>query len=109
MRPSTLMAFDLSIRDALLVDGSGAPARVADVHVQGKRIARIGPGPSGRREIAAEGRALAPGFVDVHAHDDGALLSTPDMHTPPCNTELYATFCNKSPGWVFGKQQQLGA
>jgi N-acyl-D-amino-acid deacylase len=74
------MTFDLSIRDALLVDGSGEPPRVADVHIEGGRIALIGPGPSGKREIAAAGRALAPGFVDVHAHDDAALLSTPDMH-----------------------------
>ena len=73
------MTFDLSIRDALLVDGSGQPPRIADVHIEGERIALIGPGSSGRREIAARGRALAPGFVDVHAHDDAALLSTPRL------------------------------
>ncbi|HTA88278.1 MAG TPA: amidohydrolase family protein, partial [Polyangiaceae bacterium] len=74
------MTFDLSIRDAWVVDGSGQPARVSDVHIEGGRIARLGPGPSGKREIVAAGRALAPGFVDVHAHDDAALLSSPDMH-----------------------------
>ncbi|HEY4104071.1 MAG TPA: D-aminoacylase [Polyangiaceae bacterium] len=74
------MAFDLTFRDALVVDGSGAPARVTDVHVEGDRIALVGPGKTGAREIDAKGRALAPGFVDVHAHDDAALLSTPDMH-----------------------------
>jgi N-acyl-D-amino-acid deacylase len=74
------MTFDLSIRDALVVDGSGEPGRVADVHIEGGRIALIGPGKTGAREIVAAGRALAPGFVDVHAHDDAALLSTPDMH-----------------------------
>jgi N-acyl-D-amino-acid deacylase len=74
------MTFDLSIRDALVVDGSGMPPRVADVHIEGGRIALIGPGKSGQRELVAAGRALAPGFVDVHAHDDAALLSTPDMH-----------------------------
>jgi N-acyl-D-amino-acid deacylase len=73
------MSFDLSIRDALVVDGSGEPARISDVHIEGDRIARIGPGPSGKREIVAAGRALAPGFVDVHAHDDAALLSTPEL------------------------------
>ena len=52
------MTFDLSIRDALLVDGSGQPPRIADVHIEGERIALIGPGSSGRREIAARGRAL---------------------------------------------------
>ena len=74
------MTFDFSIRDALVIDGSGQPPRVCDVHIEGGRIARLGPGPSGKREILARGRALAPGFVDVHAHDDAALLSTPDLH-----------------------------
>jgi len=73
------MSFDLSIRDALLLDGSGQPPRVADVHIEGERIALIGSGPSGKRENGARGRALAPGFVDVHAHDDAALLSTPSL------------------------------
>ena len=73
------MAFDLSIRDALLLDGGGQPPRIADVHIEGDRIALIGTGRSGKREIAARGRALAPGFVDVHAHDDAALLSTPRL------------------------------
>ncbi|HYP74833.1 MAG TPA: D-aminoacylase [Polyangiaceae bacterium] len=73
------MSFDLSIRDALLFDGSGQPPRIADVHIEGDRIASIGSAPSGKREIAARGRALAPGFVDVHAHDDAALLSTPKL------------------------------
>jgi N-acyl-D-amino-acid deacylase len=71
------MSFDLSIRDALLLDGSGRSPRIADVHIEGERIALIGSGPSGKREIAARGRALAPGFVDVHSHDDAALLCTP--------------------------------
>jgi N-acyl-D-amino-acid deacylase len=73
------MPYDLSIRDALLVDGSGRPPRIADVHVEGDRIARVGLGKPGKREIAANGRALAPGFVDVHAHDDAALLTTPAL------------------------------
>src|SRR5450432_4922090 len=73
------MTFDLSIRDALVVDGSGDPGRIADVHIEGGRIALIGPGPTGKREIVAAGRALSPGFVDVHAHDDAALLNTPDL------------------------------
>src|SRR6478609_11734691 len=73
------MTFEISIRDVLLYDGSGRPPRTTDVHVEGDRIACIGSAPSGKREIAARGRALAPGFVDVHAHDDAALLSTPKL------------------------------
>ena len=71
------MSFDLSIRDALVVDGSGQPPRITDVHLEGDRIACVGSAPVGKVEIVANGRALAPGFVDVHAHDDAALLTTP--------------------------------
>jgi len=74
------VSFDLSIRDALVVDGSGGPPRVTDVHIEGDRIALVGPGKAGQREIDGSGHALAPGFIDVHAHDDAALLASPDMH-----------------------------
>ena len=73
------MSFDISIREALVYDGSGRPPRTTDVHIEGDRIACMGSAPSGKREIDARGRALAPGFVDVHAHDDAALLSTPGL------------------------------
>ena len=72
---------DLVIRDALLLDGSGeAPVR-GDLAVSGDRIAGLGDlgRTVGTREIRAEGRALAPGFIDVHTHDDRLLLADPDM------------------------------
>jgi N-acyl-D-aspartate/D-glutamate deacylase len=63
---------DLVIRDGLIVDGTGAPARRGDVAVDNERIAVVG-GKAGaaRREIAASGRIVTPGFVDVHTHYDG--------------------------------------
>lgn len=74
------MPFDLVIRNARLVDGTGAPARSADVAVTGDRIVRVGEVRDGaRREVDAHGRVLAPGFIDTHAHDDGALLRYPAM------------------------------
>ncbi len=74
------MPFDLVIRNARLVDGTGAPARPADVAVTGERIVRVGEArDAARREIDARGHVLAPGFIDTHAHDDGALLRYPDM------------------------------
>ncbi|MEG3630543.1 N-acyl-D-amino-acid deacylase family protein [Streptomyces poriticola] len=77
---------DLVIRDADVVDGSGAPSYRADVVVDGGRIAGIvkeasAAGcqrPAARRELDAEGLVLAPGFVDMHAHSDLALLRDPD-------------------------------
>src|SRR5262245_28836294 len=75
-----MMPFDLVIRNASILDGSGAPARLGDVAVQDGHIARVGEvGDAGRQEIDAGGRTLAPGFVDTHAHDDGALLRYPGV------------------------------
>jgi N-acyl-D-amino-acid deacylase len=70
---------DLVLRGALVVDGSGAPARRADVAVHEGRIAAIGRIPGGgRRTLDVAGLALAPGFIDMHAHSDLALLRDPD-------------------------------
>lgn len=75
---------ELVIRGALVVDGSGAPGRRADVALAGGRIAAIGaaggPRLTGRRVLDADGLVLAPGFVDMHAHSDLALLRDPE-HT----------------------------
>ncbi|MCW5751039.1 MAG: D-aminoacylase [Alphaproteobacteria bacterium] len=72
---------DLVIRNGTVIDGTGAPRRAADIAVNGARIAALGaPGTlSGRTEIDAAGRMVAPGFIDVHTHDDAALIDTPDM------------------------------
>jgi N-acyl-D-amino-acid deacylase len=72
---------DLIIRDALLIDGTGAPAWRGDLAVQDDRISAVGDlsQQKGAREISAAGLALAPGFVDTHTHDDRALLSDPLM------------------------------
>ncbi|MBM3489935.1 MAG: amidohydrolase family protein [Alphaproteobacteria bacterium] len=69
---------DLVIRDGLIVDGTGAPARSGDVAVDGGRLAQVGgkAGP-GRRELAAGGRLITPGFIDVHTHYDGQATWDP--------------------------------
>jgi N-acyl-D-amino-acid deacylase len=74
---------DLVIRDARVIDGTGAAAYRADVAVDGGRIAAIvpeggGPRPTARRTVDADGLALSPGFIDMHAHSDLALLRDPD-------------------------------
>jgi N-acyl-D-aspartate/D-glutamate deacylase len=72
--------FDLLIRNARLVDGTGAPARAADLGVKDGRIAAIGKlnGPAART-IDAEGQVLAPGFVDSHTHYDAQLFWDPTL------------------------------
>ncbi len=62
---------DLVIRGGTVVDGTGAPARVADIAVDGARIAAVGVVADGAREtLDARGLLVTPGFVDVHTHYD---------------------------------------
>jgi N-acyl-D-aspartate/D-glutamate deacylase len=66
------MSFDLVIRGGTVVDGSGGPARTADVAIRGGRIVEVGQvDGKGHREIAADGALVTPGFVDIHTHYDG--------------------------------------
>ena len=63
-----------------MFDGSGAPPQLVDVAVEGSFIAEIGDvAGAARREIDATNLALAPGFIDVHTHDDFAVLLYPEM------------------------------
>jgi len=72
---------DLVIRHGALIDGTGSPPRRADVAVSGDRIVAVGDlgAVVAEREVDAKGRAVAPGFIDAHTHDDRALLSDPGM------------------------------
>jgi N-acyl-D-amino-acid deacylase len=71
---------DLVIRNGSVVDGSGAPARTADVAVDGERITAVGQvEEQGRREIDAGGRLVTPGFVDIHTHYDGQVTWDPEV------------------------------
>lgn len=74
---------DLVIRNASLIDGTGAPRRVADVGVLDGRVAAIGDVPSGEEEIDLDGLVLAPGFIDPHTHYDAQVLWDRDL-TPSC-------------------------
>ena len=70
------MEFDLCITGATVVDGSGRPGFVTDVGITGGRIVAVGDlsGTPSQQRIDAAGQVLAPGFIDVHTHDDRALL-----------------------------------
>ncbi len=66
------MAFDVIIRSGTVIDGTGAPARTADVGITDGRIIAVGRiTDHGAREIDAAGALVTPGFVDVHTHYDG--------------------------------------
>ncbi|MEO7642499.1 MAG: D-aminoacylase [Ramlibacter sp.] len=77
------------LENGLLVDGSGAPGRPGDLLLLGDRIAAIGPGlrhhlPEGLLLADVQvrdcsGLVIAPGFIDVHTHDDAIVLNAPGM------------------------------
>jgi N-acyl-D-amino-acid deacylase len=64
--------YDLVIAGGSVIDGSGSPARRADVAVKDGKVVAIGTIPSalGRSSIDANGLTVAPGFIDVHTHGD---------------------------------------
>lgn len=77
-------SYDLLIRNASVLDGSGAPAVAADVAVSNGRIAEVGVIPveaQAAQTLDARGLALSPGFIDIHTHADIALLARPE-HLP---------------------------
>lgn len=95
------MTYDLLVRDALVVDGTGTPGRVADVAVVGDRVVRVGEaGDVGaRRVIDGTGLVLCPGFIDVHTHSDFTLPTHPralSMTSQGVTTQLVGN-CGFSP------------
>jgi N-acyl-D-amino-acid deacylase len=72
--------YDIVIRNAVAVDGTEAPSFAADLGLRGDRIAKVGDvAERGAVEIDARGLTVTPGFIDVHSHDDWAVLLTPEM------------------------------
>jgi N-acyl-D-amino-acid deacylase len=72
---------DTIIRNGTVIDGSGAPRAPGDVAIAGDRIAAVGRLDGWRAEVEldATGHVVAPGFIDVHTHDDRLLLALPEM------------------------------
>ena len=76
-----MASYDTVIRNGQVADGTGRKLFAADVALKGDRIAAVEtPGTlKGDNEIDARGKVVAPGFIDVHTHDDTALIDNPTM------------------------------
>ncbi len=72
---------DTLIRNASLLDGTGAPPQIVDLAICGDRIEAIGHALDYNAAITveAQGRSLSPGFIDVHTHDDTSVIDAPAM------------------------------
>ena len=81
MDDMTAQRFDVVVAGGLLIDGTGRPPRRADIGIIGDRVRAIGELSSceALERIDVRGKAVAPGFIDAHTHDDTALLDTPEM------------------------------
>ncbi len=77
--------YDLILRGGMVFDGTGAPARAADVAVTGDLIVAVGDlaGESAALELDATGLQVAPGFIDAHSHAGGGLVSEELSHARP--------------------------
>ena len=71
----------LLLRGGTVIDGTGAPRFVADVRIEGERISAIGAQlpTQGAEVVDVAGKIVAPGFIDVHTHDDQIVLAAPQM------------------------------
>ncbi len=75
---------DLLIHGGTLIDGSGAPGRLADIVVRGDRLNLVEtgvPAVAAARTIDATGKVVAPGFIDLHSHSGLIILAEP-AHEP---------------------------
>src|SRR5438309_8854697 len=105
------MPFDILIRNGRVLDGTGATARVADVGIRGNLVASVGRirDSETERTIDADGKYVAPGFIDIHTHSDVGILVEP---TAECAVRQGVTThvignCGDSPAPISDEYREL--
>jgi N-acyl-D-amino-acid deacylase len=103
------MTADIVIRGGSLVDGTGAPARTADIALTDGVITDIGESLDGKRVLEADGHVVSPGFIDIHTHYDAQVFWDPSL-TPSCwhgVTSVVAGNCGFSIAPVRAEHREL--
>jgi len=93
------MEHDIVVRNGAVIDGTGAPARRADVAIRDGKIVEVEEGirSAARRVIDAEGLVLAPGFIDPHTHYDAQICW--DGAATPSSWHGVTTVVMGTAGW----------
>ena len=104
------MSHDVHILGGLVVDGTGAPARRADVAIDGGRVVEVAEHLEGgaARTIEADGRIVCPGFVDLHTHYDIQAFWDPSLSPSPLHgvTTAIAGNCGFSVAPMAGSEAE---
>ena len=104
-------AWDTLIKNALVFDGTGAPPQQQEIAISGGRIAARGtalPTTQAARVIAAEGKWLRPGLLDIHTHLDLEVDLEPGLPEVVRHGTTTVLFGNCSLGTCFGSQRENG-
>ena len=93
--------FDIILRQGLILDGTAAPGKVADLGIVGDQITAIGDlsGESAKQEIDARGKVVTPGFIDPHSHSDLSVLFEPSMTNYPVSYTHLDVYKRQAPAF----------
>src|SRR5437763_1234339 len=94
------MGVDVCIRGGTVIDGTGSPARIADVGIVGDRVVAVEPrlDESASTVIEADGRVVCPGFVDLATHNDFAGQPVPSRFADDAELLALCAEVGRHPG-----------